>query len=124
MERIGIRGTSTSGVTSYPVTVKLKDNSVLMPGMNVTADIQIEQATHVLAIPVNAVSRGNTVLIVDPASAGNSELGIPAGYKQVEVTLGRSNEEYVEVLSGLSEGDIVAIDTSTFNPYMSMMGLG
>ncbi len=122
--RIGIRGTSTSGVTSYPVTVKLKDNSVLMPGMNVTADIQIEQATHVLAIPVNAVSRGNTVLIVDPASAGNSELGIPAGYKQVEVTLGRSNEEYVEVLSGLSEGDIVAIDTSTFNPYMSMMGLG
>ena len=124
VDRIGIRGTSTSGVTSYPVTVKLKDNSVLLPGMNITADIQIEQAKHVLAIPVNAVSRGNTILVVDPASTGNSELGIPAGYKQVEVTLGRSNEQYVEVLSGLNEGDIVAIDTSTFNPYMSMMGLG
>ena len=121
VDRIGIRGTSTSGVTAYPVTVKLTDSGSLLPGMNITADILIEEATHLLTIPLSAVSRGNTVLVADPNSAGDSEANIPAGYRQVEVTLGRSNSDYVEVLSGLEEGDVVAIDTSTSNIFEQMM---
>ncbi len=121
VDRIGIRGTSTSGVTAYPVTVKLTDSGSLLPGMNITADILIEEATHLLTIPLSAVSRGNTVLVADPNSAGDSEANIPAGYRQVEVTLGRSDSDYVEVLSGLEEGDVVAIDTSTSNIFEQMM---
>lgn len=124
VERMGIRGASTSGVTSYPVTIKLKDNETLLPGMNVTADIMIEQVSHVLAVPVSAVSRGNSVLVVDPSSKGNSELGIPAGYRQANVKLGRSNDQYVEIVGGLEEGDVIAIDTSIANPFMSMMTMG
>ena len=121
VDRIGIRGTSTSGVTAYPVTVKLTDSGSLLPGMNITADILIEEATHLLTIPLSAVSRGNTVLVADPDSAGDSEANVPAGYRQVEVTLGRSDSDYVEVLSGLEEGDVVAIDTSTSNIFEQMM---
>lgn len=124
VDRIGIRGTSISGVTSYPVTIKLEEASRLLPGMNITADILIEEATHLLTVPIGAVSRGNTVLLADAAAPGDPEAQIPAGYREVSVTLGRSDDEYVEVIAGLSEGDVVAIDTSTSNLFESMMSIG
>lgn len=121
VDQIGIRGTSTSGVTSYPVTVKLTQAGDLLPGMNINADILIEEAQHLLTIPLSAVSRGNLVLLADAGAPGDPENGIPAGYRQVEVTLGRSDADYVEVISGLSEGDLVGINTATSNPFAAMM---
>ncbi|MGE4485318.1 MAG: efflux RND transporter periplasmic adaptor subunit [Oscillospiraceae bacterium] len=124
--RIGINGKTNGGITSYPVTVRMDDEGNLLPGMNVTADILISEATGVLAIPTSAVSRGNTVLLADESSSGNLPDGVPAGYRRIEVSLGRSDDEYIEVLSGLSEGDVVAIDTSTSSimDYMMTNGNG
>lgn len=121
VDQIGIRGTSTSGVTSYPVTVKLTQAGDLLPGMNINADILIEEAQHLLTIPLSAVSRGNLVLLADAGAPGDPENGIPAGYRQMEVTLGRSDADYVEVVSGLSEGDLVGISTATSNLFAAMM---
>jgi HlyD family secretion protein len=63
VDRININATTVSGVTTYPVTVVIDDPGLLLPGMNVTADIIVERAADVLSIPVDAVQRGNTVLI-------------------------------------------------------------
>ena len=64
VDKININGTTASGHTSYPVTV-LVDGSPeeLYPGMNVSAKIIVEEVGNVLVLPVEAVERGNTVLV-------------------------------------------------------------
>ncbi len=121
IDRVGVNGTVAAGVTTYPVRVILEDYKGLLPGMNVTADIILEEATDVLTVPVSAVSRGNTVLVVDPASAGDPENGVPAGYRQVAVELGRTSEDYIEIISGLQEGDQVAVSTATTSLIETMI---
>jgi len=65
IDNISIIGTSSSGVTTYPVDVIIEEYEGLLPGMNVNADIISEQATDILKIPVEAVSRGNLVLVTE-----------------------------------------------------------
>ena len=48
-------GTSSNGVTNYPIEVTIDQPGDLMPGMNVNANIIIEQATNTLYLPVEAV---------------------------------------------------------------------
>jgi len=110
--RIGINGTAIGGVTSYPVTIRIDDTEGLLPGMNITADIVTVEVKDVLAIPTSAVSRGNTVLLYDETSAGDLADRVPAGYRRIAVELGRSDDDYIEVLSGLEEGDVLGISTS------------
>ncbi len=74
----------------------ITDIGELKPGMNVTADIQIENLEEVLTIPLSAVSRGNTVIIKDEESKGDEEDGIQKGYRRVEVELGSNDDNYVE----------------------------
>lgn len=124
IDRIGINGNVLSGVTSYPVRVVLDDYGDLLPGMNVTAEIILEEAQDVLTVPVSAVQRGNTVLVADPESTGDPEKGVPAGYRQAEVEVGRSDDDYIEIKSGLTEGDRVAVSTATTSLLETMMTAG
>lgn len=93
----------------------------LLPGMNVTADIVVEEAKDILTVPVSAVQRGNTVLVADEAAEGDPEKGIPAGYRQVEVEVGRADDEYIEILSGVQEGEMVAVNTNTTSLFETMI---
>lgn len=109
--KVSINGTTSGGVTSYPVTVRIDETNGLLPGMNVDASVIVSESLDVLSVPVEAVSRGNQVLVKtdgpDAAKEGNEE-GIPVGYEYVEVTLGNSNDDYIEITSGLEEGDQIA----------------
>ena len=51
VEKVNINGTTTDGFTTYPVTILLSEYGALNPGMNVSADIIVEQAQQVLCIP-------------------------------------------------------------------------
>ena len=124
IDRVGMSGTVAAGVTTYPVRVILEEYGGLLPGMNVTADIIIEEAEDVLTVPVSAVSRGNTVLVVDAESTGDPEKGVPAGYRQVAVELGRTSDDYIEILSGLEEGEQVAVSTATTSLIETMIQNG
>ncbi|HVI41737.1 MAG TPA: HlyD family efflux transporter periplasmic adaptor subunit, partial [Anaerovoracaceae bacterium] len=53
VDNIGILGTSTDGVTSYPVTIVINDAGDLWPGMNVSAEIVVDSAKDVLRVPVS-----------------------------------------------------------------------
>ncbi len=48
-------GTSSNGVTNYPIEVTIDEPGDLMPGMNVSANIIVEQAYDTLYLPVEAV---------------------------------------------------------------------
>ena len=63
IESIGIMGSGSGGVTTYPVEVIIEEYEGLLPGMNVTADIVTAEAQNVIQVPVSAVARGNVVLI-------------------------------------------------------------
>lgn len=65
VENVSIVGSSSNGVTSYPVKVVMDDgmNSGLIPGMNVNANIVIDSRTDVLRVPVSAIQRGNIVYV-------------------------------------------------------------
>ena len=106
-------GTTTGGTTTYPVTIRIDDTGDLLPGMNATAEIEVASAKNALTIPNGAVVRGNYVLVTqDSPSAANAaqDMTAPDGYVYVKITTGTSDNDYIEVTSGLQEGDTIAYD--------------
>ncbi|MCI5956743.1 MAG: HlyD family efflux transporter periplasmic adaptor subunit, partial [Clostridiales bacterium] len=99
-------GTATSGVTVYDVTLTVDGDSQLKLGMNGTATIRIQELSDVLLVPITALnsSRGSSYVWLKDSGAQSGEPG-----QRVEVETGLSDENYAEILSGLSEGDVVLI---------------
>ncbi len=122
---ISLASAYSNGVTNYPVTVTLDETKDLLPGMNVDGNIILAQADDVLVIPVDALMRGNRVYVKD-TSVTESNGSVPAGFRSVEVETGLMNDDYVEILSGLSEGDEVYVSQSSQSSGMNMMpgGMG
>ena len=122
---ISLASAYSNGVTNYPVTVTLDDTKDLLPGMNVDGNIILAHADDVLVIPVDALMRGNRVYVKD-TSVTESNGSVPAGFRSVEVETGLMNDDYVEILSGLSEGDEVYVSQSSQSSGINMMpgGMG
>ena len=122
-----VAGTTANGSTNYPVTVRIDDMGELLPGMNATAKITTASVKNVLALPNAALVRGSYVLVTkDSPSAANAETSMtaPDGYVYVKVTTGISDDDYIEVKSGLQEGDTIAYDNSSVSAndfYSNMM---
>ena len=132
--KVSVAGTSSGSATTYPVTIRIDETDGLLPGMSVDATIELGSAEDVLAIPASALNRGDTVLVTaDSPSAANAVTGqteetaeapassaAPEGeseeqqYVSVSVTTGITDGDYIEITSGLQEGDVVAyIPTSS-----------
>ena len=124
--RVSVAGTTANGTTSYPVTIRLDETEGLLPGMNVDAEILVAESANALSIPNEAVQRGNLVLITaDSPSAGKAVEGsAPEGYVYVRVETGVSDDDYVEIVSGLSPLDTVAYipASSDFSWFPDDMG--
>lgn len=123
--RVSVAGVTSGGITAYPVTVRIDETDGLLPGMNVDAEIVIEESRDTLAIPCGALNRGDTVLITAGSPSGVNALDqeAPEGYVYVEVETGVSDGSYIEVTSGLQEGDTVAyIRVSSSGDSGMMMG--
>ena len=124
---VSVAGTTSGGITTYPVTVRIDETDGLLPGMNVDAEIVISSADDVLAIPSAAVNRGDTVLITadSPSAANALDQEAPEGYVYVSVETGVSDDSYIEITSGLQEGDTVAyIQTASSSSSDSGMMMG
>ena len=127
VDTVNINGTTVSGQTNYPVTVVINDPQDLKPGMNVSADIIVERAGTVLCVPVDAVNRGSDKPTVQVAGEGalDEEGNVidPSKLETREVTLGRNDNDNIEITSGLTEGDVVVWANEVSNPLASMMGM-
>jgi HlyD family secretion protein len=112
-------GTVSQGVTSYGVEIALdSDDERIKPGMSVNAEIVIDVKPDVLTLPNSAIkSEGNSryVQLIDAPKEIKDKLkiGTPivlpkeVKIKNQPVEIGISNDEKTEILSGVSEGDIV-----------------
>ena len=123
--RVSVAGVTSGGITAYPVTVRIDETDGLLPGMNVDAEIVIEESRDTLAIPCGALNRGDTVLITagSPSAVNALDQEAPEGYVYVEVETGVSDGSYIEATSGLQEGDTVAyIQVSSSGDSGMMMG--
>lgn len=96
-------GTSSSGVTVYTAEVSIPKADGMLAGMSASATISIEGVENALLVPADAVSRSSSGYYV--YTSCDEESGTLGG--MVEVTVGITNSNYAEILSGLSEGDTV-----------------
>ena len=109
VEKISLKGITNNSVTSYPVTVKMDEYGNLLPGMNVTARIILEEADNVLTVPSSALQRGDLVYVQTEGAAPEEGSGIPEGFQAVPVEVGLNDGSNVEIKSGLKEGDTVYV---------------
>jgi len=130
--KIAVEGTSSDGVSTYPVTIQLEPNEKLKGSMNANAEILVDQKTDVLYVPVDAVQKKNGksyVTVVSKAGKTADGTNAKSQNKQAseqtterkEVTTGISTEDYIEILSGLKEGETVIVtstSSSTNNQQM------
>lgn len=138
IDNVSIVGTTSNGVTTYPITVVIEEYGELIPGMNVDATITVSEATDTLKIPLSAVQRGNIVYVhnddvkeeqkntmkmpegmkkpqgAEKEGKNTEKKGMPnmtsrfEGYTPVRVEVGLSNSDEAEIKSGLYEGQRVA----------------
>ena len=120
---VSLESSYSNGVSTYPVTVTVEEKGKLLPGMNVDGIIILDQAEEVLTIPVDALMRGNQVYLKDD-TVTEQQGAVPAGFRAVMVETGLTSDMYVEIVSGLSEGDVVYVAKSTKNSSMMMPGGG
>lgn len=114
--RVSMKGSSSGGTTTYPITIRIDDTDGLRPGMNANAEIVVAEANNALVVPNAAVIRGGYVLVSKKSpSAANAveDMDVPEGYVYVKVETGVSDDSYTEIKSGLQEDDTVAYDTSS-----------
>ena len=114
--RVSMKGSSNGGTTTYPVTVRIDETEGLRPGMNANAEIVIAEAKNALAVPNAAIVRGGYVLVTkDSPSAANADpdMTAPEGYVYVPVKTGVSDDDYTQIISGVTGNDTVAYDPSS-----------
>ena len=114
--RVSMKGSSNGGTTTYPVTVRIDETEGLRPGMNANAEIVVAEAKNTLAVPNAAIVRGGYVLVTkDSPSAANADpdMTAPEGYVYVPVKIGVSDDDYTQIISGVTGNDTVAYDPSS-----------
>lgn len=96
--------TNIGGVVSFEITVKpdTSDAPALLYGLSVSLDIVTSGAEDVLYVPIQSVFEED----------GKSYVNVPGAdgkVEKVEVTTGIYNFDFIEIRSGLDEGDIILI---------------
>ena len=94
--------TTTSGGNAFYVKANLPQNNNYRVGMNGNADIIVDAKYHVLAIQSTDIFDNNYVYVKTAE-----------GFAKRKLSLGLQNDTQAQVLSGLSEGDTVAIDPTS-----------
>lgn len=101
-----------NNIVSFEITVrpKIENNFKLLYGISSNLTIITAEADNVLFIPIQAIYKENGKQYVDILTTNIKEINqkdIRKSIKKVEVTTGVSNYTYVEITSGLKEGDVV-----------------
>lgn len=100
---ISTEASTSSGVTQYSAVVTLDRAEGMMAGMTASVDITIEGVENALIIPVDALHQTSATYYV--YTSYDEETQQYGGMQ--EVTIGMQNDNFVEILSGLSVGDSV-----------------
>lgn len=112
---------TSTGVTRYSAEVTLDREEGMLVGMTANVDVRIEGTENALIIPVDALHQNSASYYV--------YTGYDEAQKRytgrTDVTIGMQNDDYVEITSGLNEGDTVyytEADSDGFGDFMVMPG--
>ncbi len=112
---------SSFGITSYSAEILLDKQEKMLAGMNTEAVIRIQGVEDAIIIPVDALHQTSASSFV--YTSYDEEKGEYGGMK--EVTTGLTGSNYVEIASGLSEGDVVYYtERKSNNPWGNFSGFG
>ncbi len=94
--------TSGTGIVSYNIRINFDDliDNRLMIGMNASADIVIDERSNALLIP-------NEALETDSDGRHVTRVTVNEEVEERQVVIGISDGRQTEIISGLSEGEIV-----------------
>ena len=101
-------GNQTTGVVEFPVTISLEPTETeLKGGLTATADIIIDEHKDILIVPNRAIK----------GSVGNYWVDVVIDEKKVTtekrpVVTGAQNEQFTEIISGLSQGEKVIVEAT------------
>jgi membrane fusion protein, macrolide-specific efflux system len=99
---VGLLGSSTSGVTTFPVEITVTGTPTgLFAGATATVSIIYKQLTDVLQVPTTAVHYAGGSPYVELAGTG--------GTTRQTVAVGLTANGYTQITSGLSEGQQVVV---------------
>lgn len=105
LSKIDSIGQYSTGGTTFSAIVTFENDGSAKIGMSATVSVTVEEATDVIAVPINAVTVKDDkkyVTVID----NNTE-------SEIEIETGISDDEYVEVTSGLNGGETIKITTTT-----------
>lgn len=112
-----ISSNSTGNVAYYTADAYVDTNGEAWPGMQVTLTIPKEEAKDVVVLKMDAISfdrKNQAYVLADDGSGNKAE-------RQVEV--GVSNGNYVEIKSGLAEGDTVYAESEETTQATGILSL-
>lgn len=112
---------TSTGVTRYSAEVTLNREEGMLVGMTADVDVRIEGTENALIIPVDALHQNSASYYV--YTGYDEEQKRYTG--RTDVTIGMQNDDYVEITSGLNEGDTVyytEADSGGFGDFMVMPG--
>ncbi len=99
-------GTVSSGVTNYPVVIKLDtDGQEILSNMSASASIITQTKDNILTVPVSAVKTQNGQSTVQIMKNGTPQ--------SVNVETGLSSDTQIEIVSGVAENDTVVTSVVT-----------
>ena len=93
----------TASDGAYTAVITLDKIDGMLPGMSADVDVKIQGVENALLVPADAVHYTSTGAYV--YTSYDEQLQEYGG--RVDIVTGLSNDDYVEVISGLSEGDTV-----------------
>jgi len=128
VSKIDTIGTVTQGVVYYNAEISFSDApELLRPSMSVSAAITVAEKKGVLIIPNGAIRKSDSgesfVQIPNGRTAPQSSAANRPALGRKAIETGLSNDTETEVVSGLSEGDIIVTHIVTASETATQGGL-
>ncbi len=112
-------GVNLQGVIEFPLTIALipPDDVDLIEGLSATVTIVLNQIDNALLVPLQAIGGSFTLSTVDVVTEN--------GFITTEITLGASDDFWVVIESGLTEGqEVLMTIADSVDPLQQLFGGG
>ncbi|MGM9540001.1 efflux RND transporter periplasmic adaptor subunit [Anaerovibrio sp.] len=115
---------SSASVIYYYVVLDVDDpENLLLPAMTARVEIVTDEKENALAVPISALKTDSTgsYVMVQAGRGGGADA---AQQEKRYVTTGIYSDEYVEILDGLSDGDMLVISYKSKTSSSGKNGMG
>jgi HlyD family secretion protein len=131
VESIAQTGTTSNSVTTYAVAVSISKPTGIRLGMNANVTIAIVSKNNAIVIPEEALVEVNSKKYVrvqsSSAASGqntSSSTSSAGSNNLVEIKTGIETEDYIEVTSGVTEGQTILVQLASSSSSTQSQGMG